>query len=787
MYLFFLCSEKDFDGDNEAEIAKKTKMRTVFITGKDGMTAHEAACVVIKEARALVKVKTFFICFILKLTFFRNNVTILRFVLSLKNELGVRDVQWSQLNGTSNARSLNSTSINNHISLKSPSLINNMAGSINVSPICNQINLHSVSNISPAARSNIENNSVNVQNVSVEIHVSNNLQNSVKNMEECDNVGVKVAEKQNDANIPNVYFEETDAISNVDKENENRVSDADEIFSNSEVDVINESDKVPITSRTLRSRLAEKTKSLVKDHYTICSADFKDDADLLSDALSETNQRSTPKVDSRTLRSKFPEKSKKVVEIVPLSSLDFEDEVDSSIEKTNSGKNKSRKPSKTLKSKLAEKLQNISKIDHVTLCTMDFQDRVDFKFEKSGEKIEVVDHKNKSKVFSIAPESKSVQNTKNSSKDHFTVCSLDFQDNVEEKINSKNDTTNTNNKSIKISRILRSNISKKTKSPRKDQISVCTLDFADDINLPREKSVQNIQNSEKCQKSPANKENLQASESFQIIDSVFQEVMNVAEKKEHSFALPAQLPAKKTNEELKRISEGGNYSKSPSLFSDSSFLDGQMCSFLEKNIMDSSCLIDFEKTDITEGRESNKIENSIRRATRSNGSVGNKNSESSTPTSVRPVEIMNIQNNLEAEKPSETSVVKKPENVKSKEYTQSITRMTWAEDSWDQTKNILPNKVKDKVSGNDSGSDSPSLLGMTRMRSRLKPLVSNQSVVTEVQATASKEKKPNSPLTNTPKSILRRKIFDKQITGGSPIAAFRSYNTSKTVLPGSPR
>ena len=52
-----LCSEKDFDGDNEAEIAKRTKMRTVFITGKDGMTAREAAVAVIKEARELVKVK----------------------------------------------------------------------------------------------------------------------------------------------------------------------------------------------------------------------------------------------------------------------------------------------------------------------------------------------------------------------------------------------------------------------------------------------------------------------------------------------------------------------------------------------------------------------------------------------------------------------------------------------------------------------------------------------------------------------------------------------------------
>ena len=54
--IFSFISEKDFDGENEAEIVKKTKMRTVFITGKDGLTAREAAQIVIEEARKLVKV-----------------------------------------------------------------------------------------------------------------------------------------------------------------------------------------------------------------------------------------------------------------------------------------------------------------------------------------------------------------------------------------------------------------------------------------------------------------------------------------------------------------------------------------------------------------------------------------------------------------------------------------------------------------------------------------------------------------------------------------------------------
>ena len=52
----FCYSEKDFDGKDKDEIAKKHKMRTVFITGKDGLTAHDAALILISEARELLNV-----------------------------------------------------------------------------------------------------------------------------------------------------------------------------------------------------------------------------------------------------------------------------------------------------------------------------------------------------------------------------------------------------------------------------------------------------------------------------------------------------------------------------------------------------------------------------------------------------------------------------------------------------------------------------------------------------------------------------------------------------------
>ena len=49
-------SEKEQDGEHESEAIKRNKMRTVFVTGKDGLTPHEAAMMLVHEARTLVQV-----------------------------------------------------------------------------------------------------------------------------------------------------------------------------------------------------------------------------------------------------------------------------------------------------------------------------------------------------------------------------------------------------------------------------------------------------------------------------------------------------------------------------------------------------------------------------------------------------------------------------------------------------------------------------------------------------------------------------------------------------------
>lgn len=621
-----------------------------------------------------------------------------------------------------------------------------------MSPMCNQLNLNSISNISPILRSSVGNNPVNIHNV--EIHE-----------EKCKDAEV-VVEKQNEAEVANVYLEKTDLNDSAQKLNEsgNRVSDANEIFSNSEADVINESDKPVILSQSLRYKLTQKTKSLAKDHFTICSADFADETDTRLEKLT----KNTPKVDSRILRSKFADKSKNN----PRISTDFENEIPSSLKldensQLETDKNKSKVASKTHESKPAENPQNFSKQDHVSLCTMDFQDKIDSKIEKSVRNDDLPTDKKNSEVTSKTLRSKLLEKTQNSSKkDQVTLCTADFQDNIEpcvEKSDQTNEEKNKIDSSKKASiRVLRSNVSKKTQSILKDQVSICTLDFESKIDSRLEKSSEEA----KIRKSPANKENMQNLESFQVSDQAFEEAAQVVENKEHSFALPTHLPSRKTNEELKRVSEGGNYSKSPSLFSDSSFLDGQMCSILEKNIIEGSCLADFEKSDFTQNRES------FRRTTRSGGKVSEnpENLKSSTPTPAQAVE-------KNVEKP-EMSVVNKPA-----EPTQSISRMTWAEDSWEQTKNVLPKEPEEKKS-----SESPSLVTFRRTRTRLRPLATDRSVLSDLQATTSKEKTLNSPLPNTPKSILRKRVFDKKASkDGSPIAAFRTYNVSKPIMPSSPR
>lgn len=56
IYNYYYNSEKEHDGEHELEAITRNKMRTVFVTGKDGLTPHEAATLLVKEARVLIQV-----------------------------------------------------------------------------------------------------------------------------------------------------------------------------------------------------------------------------------------------------------------------------------------------------------------------------------------------------------------------------------------------------------------------------------------------------------------------------------------------------------------------------------------------------------------------------------------------------------------------------------------------------------------------------------------------------------------------------------------------------------
>ncbi|XP_015182607.1 PREDICTED: DNA polymerase theta [Polistes dominula] len=74
-------SEKEHDGEHEMEAIIRNKMRTVFVTGKDGLTPHEAATLLVKEARILIQ-----------------------------NELGLQNMPWSH----NNSMIADTTSINDN-------------------------------------------------------------------------------------------------------------------------------------------------------------------------------------------------------------------------------------------------------------------------------------------------------------------------------------------------------------------------------------------------------------------------------------------------------------------------------------------------------------------------------------------------------------------------------------------------------------------------------------------------------------------------------------------------
>lgn len=56
MLFMYVFSEKECEGEYAFEVEKRNKMRTVFITGRDGLTPQQAAILLVQEARMLIQV-----------------------------------------------------------------------------------------------------------------------------------------------------------------------------------------------------------------------------------------------------------------------------------------------------------------------------------------------------------------------------------------------------------------------------------------------------------------------------------------------------------------------------------------------------------------------------------------------------------------------------------------------------------------------------------------------------------------------------------------------------------
>lgn len=63
MLFMYVFSEKECEGEYAFEVEKRNKMRTVFITGRDGLTPQQAAILLVQEARMLIQVYIIYIIF----------------------------------------------------------------------------------------------------------------------------------------------------------------------------------------------------------------------------------------------------------------------------------------------------------------------------------------------------------------------------------------------------------------------------------------------------------------------------------------------------------------------------------------------------------------------------------------------------------------------------------------------------------------------------------------------------------------------------------------------------
>lgn len=60
-FIISMFSEKEQDGEHVLDAAKRNKVRSIFVTGRDGLTPYEAAVMLVQEARTLVQVRALLI------------------------------------------------------------------------------------------------------------------------------------------------------------------------------------------------------------------------------------------------------------------------------------------------------------------------------------------------------------------------------------------------------------------------------------------------------------------------------------------------------------------------------------------------------------------------------------------------------------------------------------------------------------------------------------------------------------------------------------------------------
>ncbi|XP_011500903.1 PREDICTED: DNA polymerase theta-like [Ceratosolen solmsi marchali] len=352
---------------------------------------------------------------------------------------------------------------------------------------------------------------------------------------------------------------------------------------------------------------------------------------------------------------------------------------------------------------------------------------------------------------------------------------------------SFDDVINESDKPEIASRMLKSKLLEKTKSLLKEgQITIRSIDFQDRMDIiTAMKSIENPTESE-------------AKKSLGVSDRVLDDITSNAPMNEDKGIISVAAPMSETKVTRKetRISAVSSNNSSPSLFSDSSFFDPQMCSILEKNVIDSEFLADFEKSNFASQNVASNETETCKRITRSGGSIGNKkqsvgSNKAATPrdVSVDPIREQNNCNDARAEDLSTPRNNRETSNNTMKNAKQISDQLTWIEDSWDQIKNQRPIQDKyemaKKNNKNEENSDSgsPSLLNKTNARGHLRQLISSQIALRTIQAKTTKDKSPDVTAKDTPKYIVRKRAYDRNNSDDSPIASVRTYNTRRPFMP----